>query len=235
MDNPTGQEISVEEYKNSVLGFIRQQVEASGHILGNNAQVKLSFAGLGQETIAALNNAGFYDGQILAVDEMEKVTKKTKKVSIKGSDRTTLKFLRGARNIVNNESSEKEYGDGHAGDYYRSELGKRTKSGGDLFKHSAARLAPASGNLKVLPLEETGLGDGPSYGVISFEGAHELLKMGKGAKTSDVVDAYDAIIREIKNDEDIQKQMGSKLWKKYSTITKEQLYRYRGKHCQLSF
>jgi len=37
MDNPTGQEISVEEYKNSVLGFIRQQVEASGHILGNNA------------------------------------------------------------------------------------------------------------------------------------------------------------------------------------------------------
>jgi len=144
---------------------------------------------------------------------MEKVTEKTKKVSIKGSDRTTLKFLRGARNIINNESSEKEYGNGHAGDYYRSELGKRTKSGGDLFKHSAARLAPASGNLKVLPLEESGLGDGPSYGIISFEGAHELLKMGKGAKTSDVVDAYDAIVREIENDEEIKKSIKPQLLK----------------------
>lgn len=208
---PEGQEITDEDYNNYALNAIYRAVEARGGTLGVDTQVQLSFAGLDQNTIDFLNNLGFQDGQILGIGPEMGSVNGTRQVG--GNDRATIEYLKAASEAVKNRSVEKTYAKkitnggktgAQASAFYQRQMASRTARGGDLYKEAASRKAQLSGNFKVVAGNEADfVGEDAAFGVISAQGARDLLKLGRSPKNADIDSAFEAIYNYIQSQDSL--------------------------------
>lgn len=208
---PEGQEITDEDYNNYALNAIYRAVEAKGGTLGVDTQVQLSFAGLDQNTIDFLNDLGFRDGQILGIGPEMGSVNGTRQVA--GNDRATIEYLKAASDAVKSGNIDKTYAKkitnngktgAQASATYQRQMASRTARGGDLYKEAAARKAQLSGNFKVVAGNEADFtGEDAAFGVISAQGARDLLKLGRSPKNTDIDAAFESIYNYIQSQDSL--------------------------------
>ena len=75
---------------------------------------------------------------------------------------------------------------------YQDAMYKQTKPGGDLWKKASSKKAKMSANMKVVAMKE----DGP-FGVISYQGALDLLGLGANPNKEDVETYYEKLVETI--------------------------------------
>ena len=195
------------EYGSTGLSKIYEILRQKGEELGDTAQVQISFDGLDKDTVARLKAAGFKDGQILAIGPEDEADL-SGNIRVDSNSRYSVDLLRNAQRLINDKNAQLEEsfakrstkkGKLQVGNAYQYAMKEQTKSGGDLYKKAASKKAKMSANMKVVAMKENG-----PFGVISYQGALDLLGLGANPTKDDVEIYYEKLAQTIQQDEKLK-------------------------------